>query len=315
MNHFRVFEADQIEAIGMPVAITLMREAFRMLSEGKVKVPLRTAMETEDHTGMALFMPSYAPEWNLFGLKMVSVFSNNRPSLPAIQGEMLVMDAKNGKLLAILNAPAVTSLRTGAASGMATDLLAHPDATELAIFGTGVQAWTQVAGVLAVRKITRIRVKGTSTEHEKAFCAQVADRFNVACQPLGGLSQLKEVQIICTATNAEQPLFERAHVHPGVHINAIGAYKPHMRELSEDLIADCKLIVDQREAVCKEAGEVAIPIQAGRLTKAIIHAELGEVVAGKEGRKAPDEITVFKSVGNAVQDLAIARYLLRETQA
>lgn len=310
MDKLLVFDAAAVEAVGMAKAIELMREAFPLLSAGKVQVPLRTVMETADRSGMSLFMPSYAPTWKLFGLKMVTVFPKNENPLPVIQGEMLVMDAERGQLLAMLDAPAVTALRTGAASGLATDLLARQDASTLAVFGTGVQAWTQVAGVLAVRKVKRILVKGTSSGNEQDFCDRIAKVNDLPCVPLGDLNTLKEADIICTATNALTPLFSRANIRSGVHINAVGAYQSHMRELPEDIIGTCKLIVDQRAAVLHEAGEVAIPIREGRLTPDIVHAELGEVVSRGTGRTSAEEITVFKSVGNAVQDLAVARYLV-----
>ncbi len=310
MSYPLIFTAEEVEQVGMPKAIELMREAFRLLSEGKVQVPLRTAMETDDKTGMALFMPSYAPSWKLFGLKMVSVFGGNVDPLPAIQGQMLLMDAGSGQLLAMLDAPSVTALRTGAASGLATDILSNASASTLAVFGTGVQAWTQVAGVVAVRSITRVLVKGTSPENEKHFCDRIRGTHKVSCEPLGKPTDLLNADIICTATNSADPIVKLKNVKPGAHINAVGSYKPHMRELSEDVIARCKLVVDQRAAVLHEAGEVVIPIKEGRLTPEIIYAELGELVAGRSGRTATDEITVFKSVGNAVQDLAVARYLV-----
>lgn len=306
----QIFEAKEIEAIGMPTAITLMQEAFRLLSAGKVQVPLRTSIETDDKSGMALFMPSYVPEWKLFGLKVVSVFGGNTPPLPVIHGQMLVMDATNGSVVAMLDAPAVTALRTGAASGLATELLARKDASTLAVFGTGKQAWTQVAGVCAVRKIKKVLINGRSAANEAAFGRRVHGTFNVATDSLGDLTNLKEADIICTATTSLEPLFKLAHLKPGVHINAIGSFKPTMRELGEDIIGVCKLIVDQEEAALHEAGEVAIPIASGKLKADVIYAELGEIVGGKPGRTSEAETTVFKSVGNAIQDLAVARHLV-----
>jgi len=306
----RVFSAGEIEGVEMRTAIELMREVFQLLSEGKVEVPLRTSMVTEDKTGMALFMPSYAPSWGLFGLKMVGVFGDNAPPLPAIQGQVLVMDAENGRFLAMLDAPAVTALRTGAASGLATELLANPDASILAVFGTGVQAWTQIGGVLAVRKIKKILIKGTSPENEQSFSNRVVDHYNVPCESLGDLANLAKAHVICTATNSEEPLFESIHLGSGVHINAVGSYKAGMREIPEAVIAKARLIADQRAAVLHEAGEVAIPIKEGRMTPGIIYGELGEIVSGKEGRTSLEQITIFKSVGNAIQDLAIARYMI-----
>lgn len=307
MKHF---EAGEIDRIPMKVAIDLMREAFQLLSEGDVTVPLRTALETQDQTGLALFMPSYAPAWKLFGLKMVSVFPNNPAPTPVIQGKMILMDAANGKPLATLDAASLTALRTGAASGLATELLARADASTLAMFGTGAQARTQVAGVVAVRKIARILVKGMSVEKEQEFCALLSRDHSISCEPLGALSNLRNADVICTATTSAVPLLKLTDLGPGVHINAVGSYKPHMRELPEEVIRKSRLVVDQRAAALHEAGELAIPIHEGTLTPEIIHAELGELVAGKSGRLAVNELTVFKSVGNAVQDLAVARYLV-----
>lgn len=307
----RIFEADDIYRIPMKVAIGLMREAFQLLSEGKVTVPLRTAMETEGKSGLALFMPSYAPSWKLFGLKMVSVFPGNRPPTPVIQGKMILMDAVNGQPLATLDAASLTALRTGAASGLATELLSRPNASTLAIFGTGAQARTQVAGVAAVRKISRILVKGTTIEKERDFSRLISGELNLPCESLGSLDNLRQADVICTATTSAAPLFRLSDLGKGVHINAVGSYKPYLRELSEDAIAGCRLVVDQREAVLHEAGELALPIRDGHLTPSIIYAELGELVAGKAGRQSEKELTVFKSVGNAIQDLAVARYLLQ----
>lgn len=303
------FEAAEILALPMNKIIDLMREAFQLLSEGKVTVPLRTAMETEDRTGLALFMPSYAPAWNLFGLKMVGVFPGNPSPLPIIQGKMILMNALNGQPLATLDAASLTALRTGAASGLATELLSRNDSSTLAVFGTGTQAITQVAGVLAARKIERILVKGTSEDKEQIFCKQISKDHRVACESLGSLSNLRQADVICTATTSATPLFEIADLKPGVHINAVGSYKSHQRELPEDVIKTSRLVVDQRAAVLHEAGELAIPIRNATLGPEAIYAELGEIVAGKVGRQSNDQLTVFKSVGNAIQDLAVARYL------
>jgi ornithine cyclodeaminase len=304
------FDAADIDRIPMKVAVELMREAFQLLSARKVKVPLRTSIETDNKSGMALFMPSYVSAWKLFGLKVVSVFGGNLPPMPVIHGQMLVMDATNGSVVAMLDAPAVTALRTGAASGLATELLARPDASTLAIFGTGKQAWTQVAGVCATRKITKVLVKGRSEANEAAFSRRVHEQFGIATDSLGELANLKQVDIICTATISHEPLFKLSDLKQGVHINAIGSFKSTMRELGEDIIRACKLVVDQKEAALHEAGEVAIPVASGKLKADVIYGELGEIVVGKLGRVSPAEITVFKSVGNAIQDLAVARHLI-----
>ncbi|MBL7863863.1 MAG: hypothetical protein JNK10_03240 [Cyclobacteriaceae bacterium] len=303
------FEKDVVEMIPMPLAIGLMKEAFVQLSLGKAVVPLRSTLVSEN--GSALFMPSYSPTWGLFGLKMVSVFPDNKAPVTVIQGTMMVMDAKTGTPLATMDAASVTALRTGAASGLATDLLASPDASVLVVFGTGAQAWTQTAAVLAVRPIKRVLVCGTSREKAIKFCDQIKITYKVSSTPLVDPGELKQADVICTATTSKVPLFSLQDLKPGVHINAVGAFRPDMRELGDDIIRHCKLIVDQRDAILHEAGEVAIPVSEGKLSAYCIHAELGEVVDKKKsGRQSTEEITVFKSVGNAIQDLAIARHLI-----
>lgn len=307
-------EADIQNKVPMDVAIGLMREAFAQLTEQTAVVPLRTTIETGKKEGVALFMPSYSPSWKLFGLKMVSVFPENKKDLPIVQGKMLVMSAEDGKPLALLDAASLTALRTGAASGLATDLLAHHEASTLAVFGTGTQAWTQAEGVMAVRKIRTTLVRGTSREKEKIFCQRLAEKFEVHAEPLHDLQDLKKADIICTATTSCDPLFTLAMIKRGVHINGVGSFKPEMREIGSDVMQACLLVVDQRAAALTEAGDILIPIKEKRFDQGHIHAELGELVIQKKvGRTSADQITVFKSVGNALQDLAVANYLVGNT--
>lgn len=293
--------------VSMSRAIDMMRAAFLQLSSGGAVVPVRTVIESRDHNGRVLFMPSYSAEFGLFGLKMVTVFHNNEAiNLPAIQGKMLLMDGVNGTPLAVLDAEYLTALRTGAASGLATDLLASQHAEVLALFGTGVQAETQLDGVLAVRPIKEVIVFGKTEKRTIAFCDSVKQRSSCRIH-VGTLEDLKRADIICTATTTTAPLFQLEQLKPGVHINGIGSYKPTMQEIGSNVIAQSILIVDQREAALSEAGDIMIPIQQGLITEDHIHAELGEVISGfKKGRTNELQVTVFKSVGNAIQDLAIA---------
>jgi ornithine cyclodeaminase/alanine dehydrogenase-like protein (mu-crystallin family) len=261
--------------------------------------------------GRVLFMPSYSAEFGLFGMKMVTVFDNNEAiNLPVIQGKMLLMDGVTGTPLAVLDAEYLTALRTGAASGLATDLLARHDASTLALFGTGVQAETQLEGVMAVRTIKELIVYGKSQKRTTAFCNEMMKRHDCSIQ-IGTPGDLRRADIICTATTTTTPLFEYDQLKPGVHINGIGSYKPTMQEIGSGVVTRSVLIVDQRDAVLSEAGDIVIPIQQGLMTKDHIHAELGEVISGfRKGRTDDVQITFFKSVGNAIQDLAIARCMV-----
>lgn len=296
----------------MPKAIGLMREAFVQISNRSATVPVRTALPASDGKGVVLYMPAYTPGYNLFGVKMVSAFADNAAkSLPVIQGKMLVMDGTTGSPKGLLDAEYLTSLRTGAASGLATELLANKESSVLAIYGTGAQAETQIEAILNVRPIKSILVFGTSAEKVNEFCRQLKSIHNVECMA-GKPEQLNEADIICAATTSPVPLFKSSQLKPGVHINGIGSFKPDIREIPGDVIKNSLLIVDHRESALSEAGDILIPMKEGLITEDHIYAELGEIVNGtKKGRTSKEQITVFKSVGNAVQDLAMASFLLK----
>ncbi len=310
MKHFT--EQDIRNKISMPIAIELMRIAFQQLSSGGAIVPIRTVIDSHDHSGRALFMPSYSAAYGLFGLKMVAVFPHNTVNnLPMIQGKVMVMDGKNGTPLALLDAEYLTALRTGAASGLATDLLSRQDAEVMALFGTGAQAESQISGVLSARPVKEIMVFGKSNDKTISFCNRMSEKFGMIISSASSASDLRRADIICTATTSMTPVFQEDQLKEGVHINGIGSFKATMQEIPSDVILKSILIVDQRQAAMEEAGEIVIPIQQGLMTQDHIHAELGEIILGsKKGRTFADQITVFKSVGNAIQDLAIANYML-----
>src|SRR5436190_4642887 len=309
---FRTFTDEDVKRIvSMSWAIELMKDAFRQLSSGKPVVPLRTVIESQGAPGRALFMPSYSPGHNLYGLKMVSVFDTNASKgLPVVQGRMLVMDANTGTPIGMFEAEYLTALRTGAASGLATDLLARKNSKTLAVFGTGKQAETQVEGVMAGRASEEAIVFGRDKSRTDKFCSKFK-RPGLNIRQASDPEELRTADIICTATTSDKPLFEARHLKPGVHINGVGSYKPNLQEIPVDVIQKSLLVVDQRRAALSEAGDIIIPILKGIIQSTHIHAELGEIVFGsKPGRTAVDQITVFKSVGNAIQDLAIAAKML-----
>jgi ornithine cyclodeaminase/alanine dehydrogenase-like protein (mu-crystallin family) len=308
-----ITEEDIRKKVSMPQAIALMKEAFVQLSNHKAVIPVRTVIPTFNQDGRVLFMPSYSPVFNLFGLKMVSVFNKNASEgLPVIQGNMLIMDGKNGSPLATMDAEYLTALRTGAASGLATDLLSRKDSTVLAVFGTGKQAETQVEGVLAVRSIKNVLVFGRDVEKTKSFCERIRNRCSAEAEPATSPAQLKQADVICTATTSSTPVFESHQLKAGVHINGVGSFTSAMQEIPEDVIKRSWLVVDQYETALKEAGDIVIAIQKGEINQNHLRAELGEILLGRNaGRTLHDQITIFKSVGNAIQDLAIASFLLK----
>lgn len=296
----------------MTEAIALMRDAFVLLSEGRVNAPVRTSVPLTEHDdGRALFMPVYSPSHGRTCLKAVIVHPNNDArGLPFIHALVLVSDATTGAPLAIIDGEALTALRTGAGAGLATDVLARQDATVVAIFGAGVQARTQLEAVCAVRSIHTAYVFGRRQGRAQAFAHEMTERLGIDVRVATSAPQLRECDIICTATTSLSPVFAHRDVKTGCHINGVGSYRPDMTEIPADTVRTSVVVVDQREACLEEAGDIILPIREGIITEDHIHGELGEVVAGQRpGRTSDTEITFFKSVGNAVQDLVVASRL------
>ncbi len=297
--------------VSMPDAIELMKVAFRELSAGRAESPLRSSVPVEDGAVM-LLMPAFVPAVGALGFKMVSVFEGNRDKgLPTISAMVCLVDEATGEPAAIMNGAYLTALRTGAVSGAATDLLARPDAKHLVVIGAGAQGVTQAAAVAAVRPIEKITVVDMFEEslgrYRDAIASdwpELADRVETTTDA----SVVSSADVICTATTSRKPVFKDSDVRPGTHINGIGAFTPEMQELPPELVARATLVVDQVHAVLEEAGDFIKPIEAGLLDRDQESPELGQLDAGEvPGRSSEDEITVFKSVGNAVQDVTVAR--------
>lgn len=296
----------------MPAAIEAMRSAFAQLSDGRAEIPVRTGVEGGGT--LALFMPGWLPAEGALGGKVVTVCPGNAgSSRPLVHALVLLVDPETGVPEAVLDATWLTALRTGAASGLATDLLARADASVLAVVGAGVQARTQIEAVRAVRPIREIRVRSRS----RASAARLVDEVRRAAAETGADLEVKAVgdpeahlagaDVVVTATDANEAVIPDL-VAPGTHVNAVGAYTPRMRELPGSLMGRARLFVDQRAAARAEAGDLIRAIAEGHLGEDVRPVELGEVVAARHpGRTAAEEITVFKSVGSAAQDLAVAR--------
>jgi len=319
MKHLkiRILSREDIKrALNIDQAITLMSNAFIQLSNGQASVPVRLNLPIPENKGEALFMPVYLPDNKQMGLKMVSLFQDN-PSkgLPFIHATMMVADAETGQPLALMDGEYLTALRTGAATGLATDLLANLDAEVVAIFGAGAQARFQLEGVCAVRAIQRAYVFNRNREKAQAFCAEMRDLLGIDVIAAQDPALLASAQIICTATSSPIPVFQDAHIRNGAHINAIGAYRADMREAPGETVARSLVVVDHRASCLVEAGDLLLPMAQGLIDKDHIHGELGEVAAGiKPGRVSEGQVTFFKSVGNAVQDLAAATQIIANAQ-
>jgi ornithine cyclodeaminase len=314
--------ADDIRTlVSMPDAIRLVRDAFRELSAGKAVSPLRTPIPVPQQDAVSLFMPAAVPSAGGIGLKVVSVFPHNREhGKPSIYAIVYLVDPTDGSPLALLDGTFLTALRTGAVSGAATDLLARPDARVLAMFGSGAQAYQQVRAVCAVRPIEEVRVISRNVAHAEEFARRLpheAPEVTVSVRVVTDAAEaVRGAEVICTATPATQPLFVDADLAPGVHINAVGAYMPTMQEIPVETVARALVVVDERAAAWAEAGDLIIAKERGLFDEAHVHAELGELAGGhRPGRSNPSQVTLFKSVGNAVQDIAVGHFAVVQARA
>lgn len=309
--------ADVRRALPMDEAIAVMKEAFPLLSAGKAVIPQRLHFGIPEKNAGVLVMPSYLPSQAQLGLKIVTIFRDNAERrLPLIQALVLLMDAVDGRPLALLEGASLTALRTGAASGAATDLLARKDAAVAAIFGSGAQAETQLEAVCAVRPLRRAYVFGRDREKTAAFSRRMEAQLSLEVLPAAHAENLAEADIVCTATTSATPVFADRHLKPGAHINGVGSYRPDLQEVPAETVIRAKVVVDERASCWEEAGDLVIPLQKGQITRDHVHAELGEVIDETiPGRTSEDEITFFKSVGNAIQDLAAAGRILRAAEA
>jgi ornithine cyclodeaminase/alanine dehydrogenase-like protein (mu-crystallin family) len=306
------FTAEDIRrALPMREAIEAMRAAFIAFSEGRAHIPQRLSISIPEQEGITLVMPGYVPP-DALGLKVVSVFPRNPArGLPTLSALVVMLDPETGAPAALLDGAFLTAWRTGAASGLATDLLARPDAESLALIGAGAQARTQLLAVAAVRSLRRVRVYSRTPARAQALIEEMQGQEgipqDIAVAPTPEAA-VAEADIVCTATNSSVPVFDGQALRPGTHINAIGSFTLEMRELDEETFRRAaRVVVDSRAAALAEAGEVVWAIQQGILREADL-VELGEIAAGRRpGRERPEEITLFKSVGLAVQDLVAAQ--------
>ena len=310
--------SDVRSLVSMERAIDLVKVAFEDLFAKRATAPIRTAIDVIPGSATTLVMPAFVPAADALGVKVVSVFADNQArGLPTITSVVCLIDPQTGSPLAVMDGAYLTALRTGAVSGAATDLLARPEAESLTLIGAGVQAVMQAVAVATVRPIQRIVVVAREQRHLDRFQQTMGEEW----PDIAGMIEtttdvaraVRGADIICAATTSKTPVFDDVDVQPGTHINGVGSFTATMREIPSETVARAIVFVDQREAALEEAGDLIIPIQAGAITEAHIAGELGELVSGAgRGRQAAGEITFFKSVGNAVQDMAVGRYAYDE---
>ncbi len=310
--------ADVRRAAPMPAAIDAVADAFAQLSGGRADVPLRVPIGQAQHESHTFFMPALLANSGALGLKVVSVFPHNqeRHGLPSIHALVVLIDAGTGQPLAAMDGTYLTALRTGASSGVATRALARPDSRVLAMFGAGAQSPYQVQAVCAVRPIERVLIVNRSGARAEQLIATLGELgIRAECTIANGArAALAEADVVCCATSAATPLFDDADVRPGTHINGVGAFTPALAEVPPATIARAYVAVDQAAAAWAEAGDLIQARDAGALDPAHV-VELGAIVAGHApGRSDAAQITFFKSVGNAVQDMAVGQLALAEAR-
>lgn len=305
----------------MPQAIEVMQDAFARLANHQATVPLRSQLPVPQYNGVALFMPAYIQGTDALAIKIVNVFGDNaQRGLPLIHAVVVVLEAQTGRALALIEGGALTALRTGAGCGAATIALARSDARVGLVFGAGVQARTQLRALCAARQLERVYVYDPAPAKAQAMLAELRARPELPADLRVAddvASAVRAADIISCATTSKQPLFDGNDVQPGAHVNAIGSFTPEARETDDAFIKRCnKIVVDAYSGALAEAGDLIQPMEQGILDESDLYAELGEITSGKKmGRVSADEITFFKSVGNAVQDAALAQALLQRAEA
>ncbi len=301
----------------MAEAVEVMKKAFASLSAGEVEMPPRSHVPARKRGGMTLVMPAGLEGEGWMGVKIVSVFNENPArGLPRIQALVTLIDAATGTPRAVLEGASLTAIRTGAASGAATDLLARKGSETLAIIGAGVQGRTQLEAVCAVRRIRRVLVFDVDGAAAERFAREMGEQLWVELAPVPAACRaVREADIVCTATDSPAPVLADADVRPGTHINAAGGFRPAAQDIPAETVRRARVVVDHRASCLAEAGDLIVPMKAGLFGEDHIHAELGEVVSGlRAGRESDEEVTLFKSVGLAVQDVAAAARILANAQ-
>lgn len=309
-------KSDLQQLVSMEQCIELVKNAFVELYQGRADVPLRLGLDVDPGKDVTLLMPAYMNGLGALGFKVVSVFQRNSAvGLPVTNAAVVMVDAETGIPAAIINGGYLTQLRTGAISGASAQLMSREDSKNLVVIGGGAQGVTQAAGVAAARSIEKITVVDPFESSFPRFQAAIEQDWPALADRLvfttDAEQPVRDADIICLSTTSRKPVFDANWVKPGVHVSGVGAFTPEMQETPAEFVANARVVVDMKEHALAEAGDLIIPMQNGQITESSIVGEFGGLVLGEfAGRTSPDELTFFKSVGNAVQDMAVGAYAL-----
>lgn len=298
--------------LSMPNCIELMEHALGSLARGEAVLPLRSVLRIPDSPNVFACMPAYSKSLNAVGAKLITVYpGNHATALDSHQGAVVLFDGETGSVLALMDASPITAIRTAAVSAVATRLLARRDAGVLAILGSGVQARTHVDAMLAIASFRAVRIWSRTAAHARSLAADVGRRHAIEAHvATDASSAVRGADVVCTVTAAREPVLRGDWLSPGTHVNAVGASLPTARELDSEAVRRARVYVDRRESALAEAGDLLIPMGEKVIGAAHIVGEIGELITGTiTGRETDDEITLFKSLGLAVEDLACAHSL------
>jgi alanine dehydrogenase len=299
----------------MHECIGVMEQMFRSLANGECLQPLRSLMWLPDKSGLMGMMPGYAKEPGVMGIKVISIFhGNTKAGHPSHQGIVMLVDGKNGTPLMLFDAAEITAIRTAAASAAATRLLARKDAELLAVIGSGEQAEKHIEAILLVRNIKQVNLWGRDEGNAMRLIKKIEGNYNIpiVIKP-NARDAVKNADIICTVTSSKEPVIQGDWIANGTHINAVGSSTPNARELDTAAILRSGIFTDCYESLFNEAGDFLIPKKEGKITDSDVKGEIGEVLTGtKKGREYAEEITLFKSLGIAVEDIYSAWHIYQK---
>ena len=295
--------------------ISTLEKAHVQYSTGRAVMPVRLVVPLPQIQGRITSMPGFLNEDKALGMKVVTYFQENpRRSLPAILGTILLFSADTGKLIAVMDGSYVTAIRTACASAMATKALANAITPVLGILGAGVQARAHIQALTHVRKIDRIKVYSPSGASAAVIKKDLEPAMKIDIDVAGGAEDaVRDADLLVTGSTAKEPIVKSDWLKAGIHINAVGAHRPDYREIDGATMARAKVVVDSREAIMAECGDILLAIKENVINENHIHGEIGEILAGtKTGRSSAGEITLYKSVGIAIQDVATANLVYRK---
>jgi ornithine cyclodeaminase/alanine dehydrogenase-like protein (mu-crystallin family) len=314
----RILRGEDVKALlPMAACIDLMQTTMIAVSEGRARIPLRSVLPVSSG-GLMGNMPGYLAEPECFGVKLVSIFPNNvAAGFSSHLGLVLLFEPEHGRPVAMLDAAEITAIRTAAVSGLATRLLAREDAGDLALLGAGEQAHSHLEAMLAVRPIRRVRVWSNRLESAQAFAKSQGERHGLAIEAVATPKEAVDgADIICTVSKAREPILLGDWIAPGTHLNLVGSSLAVTAEVDIEAVVKSRFFVDYRESTLNEGGEYLRALKAGAITPDHILGEIGEVANGaKVGRRNAEDITLYKSLGIAAEDLASAHYILEQARA